>query len=642
MIARRFLGVLIGAAGLVLLSGCSMFGSSGPSANRVGSGETAVAASGMKIVDVTDSVARRILAGQKRELFSEAFGASPPMGGILGSGDVLVVSIWEAPPASLFGSAALDVRGVGGGALAITFPEQMISIDGTINIPFAGLVPAAGKSPQELERLVAQRLTGKANQPQVMVRVIKNATSRVTVVGEVTASTQMPLTPKGERLLDALASAGGVRQPVGKTTVQITRGKQVQSLALDTVIQDPRQNIALQPGDVVTALFQPLSFTSLGATGTNQEIQFEAQGITLAQALARAGGLNDARANAQGVFIFRFENAALVDGEIGANQTTPDGRVPVVYRVRLEGSGFLLRGPRVSDPRQGRDVRCERTGGRVAEVPQHTHRSGFLGTGPDGYREVRVSDLVELGYWLEPNMILVTGGAGYIGSHTVTELLSRGDEVVVLDNLHNSSLKMLDRIEAICGQRSEFVEADVRDKAGLRNAFDSYPIDAVVHFAGLKAVRDPAPQLVVIGQRGWECEQVVDLLDRCTALQGHVTELPRCGDQELATWLAHAQALLFPSFTEGFGMPLVEALTLGVPVIASDLPVFREVAGGIPDYLDPIDGLGWYQRVLGYLAVGGPMRCAQRVRMEGFRAPTWGEHFTVVESLLDRVGRGHT
>lgn len=153
---------------------------------------------------------------------------------------------------------------------------------------------------------------------------------------------------------------------------------------------------------------------------------------------------------------------------------------------------------------------------------------------------------------------------------------------------------------------------------------------------------EAAPQLVVIGQRGWECEQVVDLLDRCTALQGHVTELPRCGDQELATWLAHAQALLFPSFTEGFGMPLVEALTLGVPVIASDLPVFREVAGGIPDYLDPIDGLGWYQRVLGYLAVGGPMRCAQRVRMEGFRAPTWGEHFTVVESLLDRVGRGHT
>ena len=89
-------------------------------------------------------------------------------------------------------------------------------------------------------------------------------------------------------------------------------------------------------------------------------------------------------------------------------------------------------------------------------------------------------------------------------------------------------------------------------------------------------------------------------------------------------------------------MPLVEALTLGVPVIASDLPVFREVAGGIPDYLDPIDGLGWYQRVLGYLAVDCPMRCAQRVRMEGFRAPTWGEHFTVVESLLDRVGRGHT
>lgn len=148
---------------------------------------------------------------------------------------------------------------------------------------------------------------------------------------------------------------------------------------------------------------------------------------------------------------------------------------------------------------------------------------------------------------------------------------------------------------------------------------------------------DAAPQLVVIGQRGWECEQVVDLLDRCVALHGHVTELPRCDDQELATWLAHAQALLFPSFIEGFGMPLVEALMLGVPVIASDLPVFREIAGDIPGYLDPLDGPAWRRAVLEYMSLQSSARQAQIARMAGCEPPTWGQHFKVVEALLSEI-----
>jgi len=148
---------------------------------------------------------------------------------------------------------------------------------------------------------------------------------------------------------------------------------------------------------------------------------------------------------------------------------------------------------------------------------------------------------------------------------------------------------------------------------------------------------DAAPQLVVIGQRGWECEQVVDLLDRCAALQGHVTELPRCNDRELATWLAHAQALLFPSFIEGFGMPLVEALMLGVPVIASDLPVFREIAGEIPHYLDPLDGPGWRQTVVEFMIQGSVERQTQIGRMANYTPPTWERHFAVVEDLLREI-----
>ena len=151
---------------------------------------------------------------------------------------------------------------------------------------------------------------------------------------------------------------------------------------------------------------------------------------------------------------------------------------------------------------------------------------------------------------------------------------------------------------------------------------------------------DSAPQLVVIGQRGWECEQVVDLLDRCAALQGHVTELPRCGDRELATWLTHAQALLFPSFIEGFGMPLVEALMLGVPVIASDLAVFREIAGDIPHYLDPLDGPGWGRAVLEFVKPDSSERKSQITRMENYTPPSWEQHFAIVEELLRKIDSG--
>ena len=145
---------------------------------------------------------------------------------------------------------------------------------------------------------------------------------------------------------------------------------------------------------------------------------------------------------------------------------------------------------------------------------------------------------------------------------------------------------------------------------------------------------DLAPRLVVIGQRGWECEQVVDLLDRCEALRGFVIEKPRCDDATLANWLRHAQALLFPSFTEGFGMPLVESLMLQVPVIASDLPVFREIAGDIPEYLGPLDGLGWKQMLVQYMKKESPMRLRQFERMAGYKPPSWQGHFAIVEAFL--------
>ena len=153
----------------------------------------------------------------------------------------------------------------------------------------------------------------------------------------------------------------------------------------------------------------------------------------------------------------------------------------------------------------------------------------------------------------------------------------------------------------------------------------------------VETMGEQAPRLVIIGQRGWECENVVDLLERCAALRGVVIELSSCTDADVATYLTHAQALLFPSYAEGYGMPLVEALRLGLPVIASNLPVFREIAGDVPTYVDPIDALGWMAQIMAYAALEAPARQQQLARLAHFQPPSWAAHFAVVDQFLEQL-----
>jgi glycosyltransferase involved in cell wall biosynthesis len=147
-----------------------------------------------------------------------------------------------------------------------------------------------------------------------------------------------------------------------------------------------------------------------------------------------------------------------------------------------------------------------------------------------------------------------------------------------------------------------------------------------------------APRLLIIGQRGWEAQHVFDVLDRDDRLRGHVVEMKGCSDRELAQHLASARALLFPSLAEGYGLPLVEALRMGVPVIASDLPVFREIGGDIPLYLDPLDASAWEAAILDYARPGSPARANQVERMTAFKSFGWDAHFDRVERWLASLG----
>ena len=152
----------------------------------------------------------------------------------------------------------------------------------------------------------------------------------------------------------------------------------------------------------------------------------------------------------------------------------------------------------------------------------------------------------------------------------------------------------------------------------------------------VQALGAKAPRLVVIGQRGWECQPVFDLLDRSETLRGTVIELGNCDDDTLAVHLANARALLFPSLAEGYGLPLAEALQAGTPVIASDLPVFREIGQGVPELLDPLDGPAWEQAILSYTE-NGAARQSQLDKLAGYVSPTWDDHFAKVDRWLSAL-----
>jgi polysaccharide biosynthesis/export protein len=351
--SRIAVAVAVGAA--ALLSGCTGFlPTIGPSRGAIDRANPPPNAAAFQIIDIDDAVTRQLLAQRATRLFSETLGNQRIANRTVGAGDVLEVSIWEAAPATLFGMPPVTATAGIATSHATTLPDQAVDDDGTILVPFAGRIPAAGKTLQEIQGEIVDRLAKKANQPEVLVRMTRNLSSNATVVGEVNASTRVPLVPGNERLLDALAAAAGVRQPVNKMTIQITRASNVYSLPLETIIRDPQQNVPLQPGDVVTALFQPFSFTALGATGKNEEINFETQGITLAQALARSGGLIDARSNARGVFIFRFVPKNALPWPHEPVKTTVDNLVPAVFRIDLSdpNSFFTIQ----SFPMENRDI----------------------------------------------------------------------------------------------------------------------------------------------------------------------------------------------------------------------------------------------------------------------------------------------
>ena len=262
----------------------------------------------------------------------------------IGVGDEVRATVWEAAAGGLFSAPVTDRFSAGSRSAVI--PDQQVTQDGTIAVPYAGRINVIGKTPAEVERDILAGLAGKAIEPQALVTVTRSLSNSVTVTGEVTNGARIPLSPRGDRIMDVVGSAGGVRGAVHETFVRLTRGNNTVTVPLENILATPQENVYMRPGDILTLVREPQTYTAFGAIGANTVVPFGKIGLSLEEAIAKAGGLLDFRSDPDGIFLLRFEPPAVVRQLVpGRDIDARERLIPVIYRLTLRDpkSYFLAR-----------------------------------------------------------------------------------------------------------------------------------------------------------------------------------------------------------------------------------------------------------------------------------------------------------
>ncbi|UOM33675.1 polysaccharide biosynthesis/export family protein [Acuticoccus sp. I52.16.1] len=318
------------------LAGCGAVPSSGPSAQVITETNRENAAPAAYVVVDVDEKVVNVTGQYKTKGFSSFYKVD--FGSVqvrLAVGDQIAISIYEAGADGLFSSETSKATQI----------VATIDGDGEVFVPYVGTIQAAGRSSKSLRAAIEEALQDKAIQPQVQVQVANSVVNTVTILGEVGTGGKIPVPVSDFRVLDVIAAAGGSSIPTYQTRVILRRGNKVASADLEDLFDNPKENVAVQPGDTILLAAAPRSYTVYGATTTKAEIPFEARRINIAEGLAKAGGLNDLQADARGVFLFRFEPDTIAKQLSERAIVAHEGSlVPVVYRFNLKDpkSFFLM------------------------------------------------------------------------------------------------------------------------------------------------------------------------------------------------------------------------------------------------------------------------------------------------------------
>jgi polysaccharide export outer membrane protein len=254
---------------------------------------------------------------------------------LLGPGDVLNITVYEAGVA-LFGNSAVRTASAAGGAgfdpssTAERLPTMRVDDYGYIKVPFVGRLRAAGHTAAELQVMIQSGLRGMSQDPQVMVTIEQSITNSVILAGEVAKPGRLVLATNRESLVDAIALAGGYRGEAKDAVARVQRDGQTFEIRLSDLLDMPQDDLQVAPGDRITLVARPQSFSVLGASNKTEEIRFPRAGLTLAEAVALAGGANPNQGDAGAVFVFRY-----VPLPNGTEQ-------PTVYHLNMMRAGTYL------------------------------------------------------------------------------------------------------------------------------------------------------------------------------------------------------------------------------------------------------------------------------------------------------------
>jgi polysaccharide export outer membrane protein len=336
MTLRRF---AVFVSMLCLLSACSLLPRSGPTKSSMMDAEAQ--RQNLAVVEIDPAIINLLSSKEKPSLFGAFGDYRPAPDPRINVGDELQVTLWESAGGGLFSNPSIDPLSAGSHSLVT--PQQIVDRDGSITVPFAGRAPVVGKTSADVELEIRRRLTETAIDPQALVTVQRLSDS-VTVISEGGRAARVPLSVRGDKLLEVIAQAGGIRTAASDISVVLSRGDRTVRVPLETVLRDPREDIYLRAGDVVTQVLDPQSFTAVGATGHNNVVRFGTPELSLDEALGKAGGLLDNLADPAGVFLIRFESGAVAE-ELARTHglNLQRGDVPTIYHLNLrEPTGFFL------------------------------------------------------------------------------------------------------------------------------------------------------------------------------------------------------------------------------------------------------------------------------------------------------------
>lgn len=323
---------------VLVMSGCSVMPTSGPSEVSIKSG---VSDQGPDygLVRLNPTTLNIIQEFSPKGLSGSFIDRRPPPTIRFGVGDVVSVTIFEASAGGLFIPAEAGVRP----GNFVQLPNQNVDSAGNITVPYAGAIVAKGRTPAEVQRDIINAVKNRAIDPQAVVSLADQRTSLVSVLGEVNLPSRLQANAAGERLLDAITRAGGPKGQGYETWVTLERGGKRASVPFGALVYEPANNIWVHPGDTIYLYREPQVFLAFGAAGQQGQFPFEMWRITLAQAMAKAGGLLDAQAEPASTFLYRREPRELAE-KLGVDCTKFDGpTVPVIYTVDLrDPGGFFL------------------------------------------------------------------------------------------------------------------------------------------------------------------------------------------------------------------------------------------------------------------------------------------------------------